>query len=147
MLQFSVFSSSLFFFKQKTAYEMRISDWSSDVCSSDLPVEEQQALRFVAIAVDLHEGVAPAGHPHDLAQCGDHAIARQVVQRVDRDHGVEAAVRERQRPGVAQVQAADHLRLAMIEGVARSEEHTSELQSLMRISYAVFCLKQKNYHS
>src|SRR3546814_17163833 len=100
MLQFSVFSSSLFFFKQKTAYEMRISDWSSDVCSSDLPVEEQQALRFVAIAVDLHEGVAPAGHPHDLAQCGDHAIARQVVQRVDRNHDVADAARARRRPDI-----------------------------------------------
>src|SRR3546814_18362223 len=120
MLQFSVFSSSLFFFKQKTAYEMRISDWSSDVCSSDLPVEEQQALRFVAIAVDLHEGVAPAGHPHDLAQCGDHAIARPVVPRVDRNHGVEAAVRERHRPGVARVQAADHPRSPMLAGAVRN---------------------------
>src|SRR3546814_2789395 len=37
-----------FFFKQKTAYEMRISDWSSDVCSSDLPARGQQVLRRIA---------------------------------------------------------------------------------------------------
>src|SRR3546814_8318581 len=37
--------SFVFFFKQKTAYEMRISDWSSDVCSSDLPVQDESALR------------------------------------------------------------------------------------------------------
>src|SRR3546814_980211 len=46
---------SFFFFKQKTAYEMRISDWSSDVCSSDLRAEEQRAMRhLVRIADPLH---------------------------------------------------------------------------------------------
>src|SRR3546814_5256291 len=42
-----MFFSSFFFFKQKTAYEMRISDWSSDVCSSDLLVTHQNMLKFV----------------------------------------------------------------------------------------------------
>src|SRR3546814_9207591 len=79
----------VFFFKQKTAYEMRISDWSSDVCSSDLTSHFQLALD------------------------GDHAGA--VIALLD---------------------GADCL-------FQRSEEHTSELQSLMRISYAVFCLKKK----
>src|SRR3546814_2614651 len=39
----------IFFFKQKTAYEMRISDWSSDVCSSDLVLDQANAVRFVGV--------------------------------------------------------------------------------------------------
>src|SRR3546814_4712880 len=88
---------------QKSAYEMLISDWSSDVCSSDLSLDQAQRLL----------GVEPV-HAH-------HARARQ-----------QGEAREKERP-------------VMIErtGIERSEEHTSELQSLMRISYAVFCLKKK----
>src|SRR3546814_6234750 len=41
------FFSVVFFFKQKTAYEMRISDWSSDVCSSDLPIETMLRIHFM----------------------------------------------------------------------------------------------------
>src|SRR3546814_8565458 len=56
-----------FFFKQKTAYEMRISDWSSDVCSSDLlemkgygpPVDESEFYRLTAFGADCHSGIAP----------------------------------------------------------------------------------------
>src|SRR3546814_5571062 len=57
---------SFFFFKQKTAYEMRISDWSSDVCSSDLILVAQPAADPLEIGVDrardfaLVKGVAPA---------------------------------------------------------------------------------------
>src|SRR3546814_7367122 len=48
------FSLLFFFFKQKTAYEMRISDWSSDVCSSDLEqIEFGEPLRLFHVAVDL----------------------------------------------------------------------------------------------
>src|SRR3546814_5789700 len=59
-----------FFFKQKTAYEMRISDWSSDVCSSDLLVVERRRL-----AAELHRGIdldldAPVGLGLDLARPG-----------------------------------------------------------------------------
>src|SRR3546814_2906354 len=73
-----------FFFKQKTAYEMRISDWSSDVCSSDLHVRgfEQALARLAAeialeiereaalVAVELHEGVAHARRAlrHDVTE-------------------------------------------------------------------------------
>src|SRR3546814_4839037 len=46
----------LFFFKQKTAYDMRISDWSSDVCSSDLPEEIKRLLPFVLLLDVLDEG-------------------------------------------------------------------------------------------
>src|SRR3546814_1576568 len=109
---------------QKTAYEVRISDWSSDVCSSDLGVGVQVE-QGVGLAVEVE-------HDHPAV---DARVARQ------RQHGGRAQARggialrnmqhRRHRDGVEQ--GGD---------VARSEEHTSELQSLMRISYAVFCLKK-----
>src|SRR3546814_4976277 len=62
----------VFFFKQKTAYEMRISDWSSDVCSSDL-IERRQALGQHAVQGEagigrrlLHEGAAGVHHVGDV---------------------------------------------------------------------------------
>src|SRR3546814_3197563 len=89
---------------------MRISDWSSDVCSSDLSERCLRNLRNI-LAIDQN---APGLHiieAEEQARDGRLACAR-------RPH--------------------DGKRL-------RSEEHTSELQSLMRISYAVFCLKKKNH--
>src|SRR3546814_9104537 len=91
-----------FFFKQKTAYEMRISDWSSDVCSSDL--RERWLVRHRGHRYDRSLRLSPADRPRERRD--------QVRGRMDQ--------------------------------LDRSEEHTSELQSLMRISYAVFCLKKKN---
>src|SRR3546814_5070984 len=123
-----------FFCKQNTAYEMRMSDWSSDVCSSDL------------LAPLFHHLV---GEGRALAEIDDRVDRARVVDLVVGDRrgvaGARARVREHlvfqrgrrhargQQFGDAQVLVADR----------RSEEHTSELQSLMRISYAVFCLKQK----
>src|SRR3546814_3855092 len=92
---------------------MRISDWSSDVCSSDLRVGAN-AVRFEQAAADRF---AAAG---DL----DDAVARG---RLPFAHD---GVRGGGKSGIS-------------KGGGRSEEHTSELQSLMRISYAVFCLKKK----
>src|SRR3546814_993617 len=98
---------------------MRISDWSSDVCSSDL---EHVGPDFQIGALDV-EALAAAG----LEQSHRDQVDRQ-TQRRDHQH---AGGGHRWRLA----EAADRL--------PRSEEHTSELQSLMRISYAVFCLKQK----
>src|SRR3546814_10697721 len=114
-----------FFCKQKTAYEMRISDWSSDVCSSDLLFQHVTLLRqrrrhrldadgAAAVVIGDAAHVAPV-HGIESAFVDVHAAQRTV--RLHRGHGFDA--------------------------VARSEKHTSELQSLMRISYAVFCLKKK----
>src|SRR3546814_5051436 len=108
----------IFFFKQKTAYDMRISDWSSDVCSSDL--------RGVGgIFYDHLEGAFDANFAFtkDVGEAFL-AIFPTIVRR---RMGLAWTSEERQRQ------------------LERSEEHTSELQSLMRISYAVFCLKQKIY--
>src|SRR3546814_3753921 len=106
----------VFFFKQKTAYEMRISDWSSDVCSSDLP-------RFSATP----EHIAP-GCILTRCRCGCRPGTCSRDPMPWPLIGSSIGSFQRSRPGRMQ---------------ARSEEHTSELQSLMRISYAVFCLKKK----
>src|SRR3546814_6933084 len=120
-----------FVFKQKTAYEMRISDWSSDVCSSDL-VGEDERHRQLARA---HRGAVDAPDHQMLAALLEHQFAlggdRGAEQRLHRRHAILA-------------HALVHL--DALREVARSEEHTSELQSLMRISYAVFCLKTKHKH-
>src|SRR3546814_5759637 len=113
---------------------MRISDWSSDVCSSDLPeiVEDGRARR-------RDEG--------NVEQIGlaEPEQQRRHRQHRDRQHERPAERLERlQREPHAASSINDRLsaRTAPASG-ARSEEHTSELQSLMRISYAVFCLKKK----
>src|SRR3546814_3280479 len=101
------------FFKQKTAYEMRISDWSSDVCSSDLSAKRLQDAGATALMI-------AANSMHKLAEEVGAAISIPLLHIVD--------------------ETGEKMRA---DGVRRSEEHTSELQSLMRISYAVFCLKKK----
>src|SRR3546814_7935402 len=104
---------------------MRISDWSSDVCSSDLRLVARRQHQVAADFLEILERIRDARRAGLLAQ-------RVPVQ------GLQLAVARalhRQR----HLAAADR---AAVE-VLRSEEHTSELQSLMRISYAVFCLKKK----
>src|SRR3546814_4463171 len=120
-----------FFFKQKTAYEMRISDWSSDVCSSDLLHQ--------LLALGLGAGLAQlVAHRHALflqLQGGQH-----LLHRLGADHRLEGVLAELLLGG-------EELFLGQqLMHLQRSEEHTSELQSLMRISYAVFCLKKKKKH-
>src|SRR3546814_1991362 len=114
---------------------MRISDWSSDVCSSDLFAAPRQAHIVERLVVDAEEA---AGR----AIFGRHIGERRAVGEAE---AVEAgAVIFDEAPDDAL--GAQHLRRGEHEvgrGHARSEEHTSELQSLMRISYAVFCLKTK----
>src|SRR3546814_2965183 len=110
---------------------MRISDWSSDVCSSDL--------RFVGdgTAVDDDEVVLVRREvPHCHALGGIQAAAQG-------DHLGAAHPRvSRSISPVKTCVAGPDMRMRP-PGSQRSEEHTSELQSLMRTSYAVFCLKQK----
>src|SRR3546814_9134426 len=122
-----------FFFKQKTAYEMRISDWSSDVCSSDLekrPLDEQIA----AIQARYNVYIAPLKNkqPGSVSK----AVAALGSLLTVWLNKLEAEKQERE-------QAAREAHEKAQQEAIRSEEHTSELQSLMRISYAVFCLKKK----
>src|SRR3546814_7147520 len=119
---------------------MRISDWSSDVCSSDLEGPER------------HRAAVRTDHPvprhqFDFAGAADDELARSAVYRDQIDAiavmvGIVKLLRaalDRDRPTVDQLLSRPFLRRQL----GRSEEHTSELQSLMRISYAVFCLKKK----
>src|SRR3546814_1497504 len=125
-----------FFFKQKAADEMRISDWSSDVCSSDLI-----ALLNLAEDLRLAEHLAFQGSGH----------RQQVAQRILAEVAVALAGQLRRRAAGRRGDELQQLARDALAGArhheeldARSDEHTSELQSLMRISYAVFCLKKNN---
>src|SRR3546814_5271765 len=113
---------------------MRIRDWSSDVCSSDLhPRIRRRKMRRGPRQVDP-------------------GLDRQVVRRDPRQRRVvhfdagdqimriaQDAIEREQRKARREARQGDAQR--------RSEEHTSELQSLMRISYAVFCLKKKKIYT
>src|SRR3546814_7820173 len=104
---------------------MRISDWSSDVCSSDLHLSLQ---RHVGHQSQIGFGI----EPRHVACIG---IAVGIAVRHVEIEDELVAVGN----GFAHSSSPSSLLSA-----ARSEEHTSELQSLMRISYAVFCLNKKN---
>src|SRR3546814_379734 len=195
-----------FFFKQKTAYEMRISDWSSDVCSSDLEesprrcknehvrregsgkegantkarlMELNDALWFETIDIQilLRLGVATLvglalgldrelkGYDAGLRTHGLVALSASLMtvvaialyyqlggpqSRIDPLRVIEgmAAAIGIIAAGLIIVRGGEVRNLTTAAHI-RSEEHTSELQSLMRISYAVFCLtkKKKNNHT
>src|SRR3546814_8814928 len=123
----------IFFLKQKTAYEMRISDWSSDVCSSDLPeggrVMGEQKRRRAAGAEDLRlQGPKPGGFR--LFAAFERWMAKDTPWRGEPG---EFGRRQRER--------AFERRL---DRILRTEEHTSALQSLQRSAYAVLCLEKTN---
>src|SRR3546814_6122781 len=106
---------------------MRISDWSSDVCSSDLERKQRSATaRRGRQAARRICAAAEGPDPHSAS----------LPRRLCAESRLRARLADRLRPQGRDRQFDSLLRL-------RSEEHTSELQSLMRISYAVFCLKKK----
>src|SRR3546814_3413676 len=117
---------------------MRISDWSSDVCSSDL----NRIILARKDGRDVGEGtrLIPAANrtiDQDIfARCPVYACPPGYVVLV------EVVFDEPRRIcAVRSLRESDTLEIGSRSRVERSEEHTSELQSLMRISYAVFCLK------
>src|SRR3546814_112668 len=187
----------MFVCKQKPAYELRISDWSSDVCSSDLyrrprrrrppcpvstrerrrngprvgsslSVDRRRILRLVFRRRSLGRPCLMMHHLPQPALVEEQIGCDQVgaADLLETDHRGETAVEEgarsvatdlrRSRAAENGAPASHHL-VAAVERIPagmdatdrrpaypRSEEHTSELQSLMRISYAAFCLKKKN---
>src|SRR3546814_2418221 len=191
----------VFFFKKKTAYEWRISDWSSDVCSSDLEPELVATVarlnnvlrRFGgswALFFEAERHEAPGYPSSDFPGPASWLVDRErqaafeqapspfddVVKAVRREHfesayyltllylpppdqvsRAERALlevppeergldyRDYLKAFVAETERAFDLLAGIMPECARSEEHTSELQSLMRISYAVFCLKTKKH--
>src|SRR3546814_463841 len=193
---FALFIFFLFFFKRKTAYEGRISDWSSDVCSSDLIVARTDSLgagltKQIAYSKeegdlgDQYNSFLDVEEVTDITTLrGDVVLARDVKlfrpkrlpsnlfqfragtgeDRVVLDcitslqNGADLLWIETEKPHVEQIAGmVDRIREVVPNAklvynnspsfnwtLNSSEEHTSELQSLMRISYAVFCLQKKN---
>src|SRR3546814_3857363 len=133
---------------------MRISDWSSDVCSSDLGQPHSQP-HVLLPGVDIRAQPYAPYQPWDYSiRSRINALPRTVVGAPTGTLPDEILT-----PGKGQVRALicsgsnpmvslpDQMRafeaLGSLDLLVRSEEHRSELQSLMRISYAVFCLKKK----
>src|SRR3546814_6884153 len=100
---------------------MRISDWSSDVCSSDLIINGR---------------TLAASHMRAVRNFADHDIDVDLRAATDDERAVDF-------PGLDLCRKNFNHDASALKEKQRSEEHTSELQSLMRISYAVFCLKKK----
>src|SRR3546814_7291089 len=117
---------------------MRISDWSSDVCSSDLHLrsDDRNAVR------DRREAVV---RQLDDEFAGLRGLRNGGVERLLAVFGVELEEVGRGLDGGIALQRGGRVLEAqgLYRRQDRSEEHTSALQSLMRISYSVFCLKQK----
>src|SRR3546814_10893349 len=139
-----------FFFKQKPAYEMRISDWSSDVCSSDLHAALSEVHKRVKEGVPLSRAmaVAPKLFPPMTAAMAEAGEANGKLAPALAKLAETLERSESLRQTIVSALIYPAMLFAIAGGVIlmRSEEHTSELQSLMRISYAVFCLKtKKNY--
>src|SRR3546814_4406449 len=132
---------------------MRISDWSSDVCSSDLQLVDSKLAKGLTVSTfhslglrflreeAVHAGLKPSFSILDSTDAL--AIIQELLATTDK-----ARLRAVQqnislwKNALMDPDAADRSAAS-----PRSEEHTSELQSLMRISYAVFCLKKKKKYT
>src|SRR3546814_8693416 len=104
---------------------MRISDCSSDVCSSDLPLQGVSKYNYTVGLLYEKYGIS----------------GRLVYTYRSKYFDADASGQPTVRPVTP-----EDIMAKEVPPLIRSEEHTSELQSLMRISYAVFCLKKKNKH-
>src|SRR3546814_2696612 len=138
---------------------MRISDWSSDVCSSDLPPPSPPARGLVAAVVggarlggrqghhlrQARIGGGGVGDRHGLDEVGLELRLHRGLDLLDlADDLLDLVARALVQQGDASAGAGGVAgRVDVLQRAVRSEEHTSELKSLMRISYAVFCSKKK----
>src|SRR3546814_3433811 len=127
---------------------MRISDWSSDVCSSDL---EREAETIARAFVEKHFDAPNASFVYvqkwrdgiavEMQEGGGKAYLPEVLAKLDEDPDAFCILPMTNRVMQVRLDADTGVLEALV--LTRSEEHTSELQSLMRISSAVFCLKKK----
>src|SRR3546814_2290794 len=144
----------VFLFMKKTAYEIRISDWSSDVCSSDLP-------RGTPGRQELNDPHSPCRRRPwstlvdpgraDLIRIKERATIQGKNPCRRRSPATSPSTAASPTAGCCRATSGPTTNCwncagsgrRRRPGSSRSEEHTSELQSLMRLSYAVFCLKKK----
>src|SRR3546814_3629235 len=144
---------------------MRISDWSSDVCSSDLAVFRLEPSRDACLGNpallrgqwwQVMPGLERCSALNSPACFGSHGAkccallpssALGFNERLRQVKGLQGdgqgVLDVRPFDAIGAVKIGADQQAARLRGLGRSEEHTSELQSLMRISYAVFCLKKK----
>src|SRR3546814_2437678 len=116
---------------------MRISDWSSDVCSSDLSVSRRCGDIGIDRIYRRCRAYPPIARSATRTARADWSLLRRPFFKPS-DQNYECSARLNISPFAARL-----FDLHFGHSVERSEEHTSELQSLMRTSYAVFCLKKK----
>src|SRR3546814_3082766 len=117
---------------------MRISDWSSDVCSSDLGINTMfNTGTTVGVNVHLYGSLLPPAFVPDFSWGEGDTMEPYLLEK-----SLETAARIKEQKGSTFTRIESRIHTV----VFRSEEHTSELQSLMRISYDVFCLKKNTRH-
>src|SRR3546814_7835098 len=132
---------------------MRISDWSSDVCSSDLADAAPKVGAAESALVLAVRQVSQLDQDRRHVRRLEHGESREAMrvaenpdlalQFVDQHAREDRRIVHRLALAQRDQEGCDRIRLVGQIDPGRSEEHTSELQSLMRISYAVFCLKKK----
>src|SRR3546814_3378967 len=127
----------VFFFKQKTAYEMRISDWSSDVCSSDLPSTRAAPPASTPARCTRSTAAPPPSVPRYARTRTRATCSTACKASTPSDWTCRGACPHPHSQPDGVTTMSFRLLLPLLLG---SEEHTSELQSLMRNSYAVLCL-------
>src|SRR3546814_1903451 len=135
------------------SYELRISDWSSDVCSADLvdAYSTESANRAKQAIADgsFRDEIVPVTiktRKGDVVVDTDEQPGRIDTAKIPTlrpAFGKDGVLTAASSSSISDGAAATVLMSADEAGKRRSEEHTSELQSLMRISYAVYCLKKK----
>src|SRR3546814_10630480 len=126
---------------------MRISDWSSDVCSSDLG-EEFGLLACIAItcvylAILVRVFLKLLDAEDNFVIFAAAGLATQFGLQAIINMGVNTQIFPSKGMTLPFISYGGSSMIALCIGIGRSEEHTSELQSLMRISYSVFCLQKK----
>src|SRR3546814_5184335 len=126
---------------------MRISDWSSDVCSSDLGLSETDAERLLSAGSRTYNQFTYDDQTDNYQQDHYQALySHQFSSALNANIGLHLT---KGRGYYEELKPGEDFSGYGLEDIItggdtiRSEEHTSELQSLMRISYAVFCLKKK----
>src|SRR3546814_9828908 len=121
---------------------MRIRDWSSDVCSSD-----RGAQRLVHLGKFVARGQEPAAHAVEAQRRAELRRARRLCATGEHVGGVSLSGADRRAARALDLAPETAPCRARAQGARRSEEHTSELQALMRTQYAVFCRKKKQQQS